>query len=142
MIEATASPFPDKFCPPEDYAVEEVLGLLYPHYLVLRSLCHDCKQEWRFPGKKYGWVLKVERKRKAIFWLTPLQNMFKIGFIIRPSEQTPLLDRIQAGVVRSTVEHPTVYPEGLGFSLTVTDSLLAEEVVKLVYEIITLRAST
>ncbi len=141
MIEAPAPLFSDKLRPPDDRAVAEVLGLLYPYYLVLRSLCHDSTQEWRFPGKKHGWVLKVERKRKAIFWLTPLQNMFKIGFIIRPSEQEPLLDRIQAGVIRSALEHPTVYPEGLGFSLTVAQSLLGEEVVKLVREIITVRDS-
>ena len=141
MVDVPAPLFTDKLCPPEDCAVEEVLGRLYPHYLVLRSLCHDFMQEWRFPGKKYGWVLKVERKRKAVFWLTPLQNAYRIGFIVRLGEQEPLLEQIQPGVVRSALEHPTVYPEGLGFSLTVAESQVGEEVAKLVREIIAIRGS-
>lgn len=142
MIDPQPLIFNDKLNPPKDCAVEEALGLLYPHYLVLHSLCHDFMHEWRFPGKKYGWVLKFERKRKALFWLTPLKNAFKIGFIVRPSEQEPLLERIQPGIVRSALEHPIVYPEGLGFSLTVAESQLCEEVIKFVREIIAIRDST
>lgn len=139
MIEEQTPPFLDKLCPPDDRALEEALGPLHQHYLSLRSLCRDFLQEWRYPGKKFGWVWKVERKKKALFWLTPLYHAYRIGFIIRPSEMEPLLSTSRPGAVRTALEHAVVYPEGLGLSLTVTESQEFEDICEFVREIISIR---
>jgi len=39
------------------------------------------KEEWNFPGKKYGWSFRIKDKRRAILYLHPRSKAFQVAFV-------------------------------------------------------------
>jgi hypothetical protein len=41
----------------------------------------DISSEWKHYGKKSGWVLKVVRKKRTVFYLIPQKGHFDLSFV-------------------------------------------------------------
>ncbi|MBC2225356.1 DUF3788 family protein [Listeria seeligeri] len=71
----------DKHVEPTDENLSIVLGESFPVYkkLVEKLPNYEANLEWRF-YKDGGWLAKVTRKKKTLFWGEPNCNYFTIAF--------------------------------------------------------------
>jgi hypothetical protein len=84
--------FVDKEVPPDPAKLKQALRQLYPAYKEIRELTEACNHEWKYYGRKIGWQLKAIQKEKALFYLTPLEQSFRISFAVREGKREHLLD--------------------------------------------------
>ena len=78
--------------------------------------------EWKCYSPKWGWSLRVMRKKRTIVWLSPHTDCFTVLFILgdkamRAARQVKFPQRI----VKVLNEAPK-YPEGTGIRLAVKSS--------------------
>jgi hypothetical protein len=85
-----ARPFLDKLNKPANQAMQAALGSTYTYYTEVIGLATAYSQEWAFT-KSSGWMLKVYDRKKALFYLIPLNDGFKISLAIREDEQKAFL---------------------------------------------------
>lgn len=77
---------------PDDPKLKKVLGVVYPAYKEILLSIDTYPQTWKFYGPGHGWQLKVTRKGKALFYLTPLVKSFRLALAVRESEKEILLN--------------------------------------------------
>lgn len=71
----------DRNIEPSDENLSIVLGASFSAYKALEERLSDFEAglEWRF-YKDGGWLAKVTRKKKTVFWGSPAAGCFTIGF--------------------------------------------------------------
>jgi hypothetical protein len=84
-------PFLEKARKPDTAALEVALGPAFAFYRDLTDLCDGLKQEW-IHTKGSGWMLKVADSKKALFYVIPLADSFRVSMAIRESEHAALLE--------------------------------------------------
>jgi hypothetical protein len=119
----STSIFDDKSMKPDDNRLYEILGTAGRCWRELKKHLEGkygpITEEWKFYGAKSGWTLKVLRKKRNLFFFTPLKDHFLISFIFG--------DRAVAAVERSdlteniiqTLIHAKKYMEGRGLQIDV-----------------------
>ncbi len=128
--------FDDKAHKPDAGNLAEALGEAAGFWHELRA---DLEQEygelvedWKFYGRKLGWTLKLLRKKRNLFFMTPQNGFFRIAFVFG--------DRAVAVVERSglpesikeTLRTARKYAEGRGLQIEVLSSGDIETVRELV----------
>ncbi|MDF1540681.1 MAG: DUF3788 family protein [Candidatus Thorarchaeota archaeon] len=62
--------------------LHQPLGSTFPLWKAIRSFVveryPDAKEEWNYPGKKYGWSFRIKDKKRAIIYLLPREGYFKV----------------------------------------------------------------
>ena len=97
---------------PDDLILKKAFGALYPLYKEILSLIESYSCEWKFYGPKIGWQFKVTKKGKALFYLTPLDGSFKLGFAVRDTEKEMLLNSKLPAKNKKELAEAKRYPEG------------------------------
>lgn len=87
----TERPFLGKEHKPDTAALEAALGPAFVFYRDLTDLCDGCKREW-VHTKGSGWMLKVADGKKALCYVIPLEDSFRVSMAIRESEHSALLE--------------------------------------------------
>ena len=105
-------PFDLKEAEPDEAKLKFVLGELYSAYQDILTRTRGYQAEWKFYGTKYGWQLKVTRKGKALFYLAPLEQSFRMGFALRDNEKESLLNSKLPGQTKEELTSAKKYPEG------------------------------
>lgn len=110
--------FLDKSSPPDDDALAEALGRGHGRWTKLVAMIaarfEPLTEEWNFPGKKYGWSLRLKRKKRAVLYLIPLRRKFDVGLVLGDRAVRAAHD---AGLDRELLEMLDAakkYPEGRG----------------------------
>ncbi len=104
--------FDQKDVIPDERALKRSLGDVYSCYKEILSLTADCVTEWKFYGKKYGWHLKVMIKGRALLYLVPLQESFRVGCGVRDAEKEALLNSTLPESAKQELRTAKKYPEG------------------------------
>ena len=68
-------PFKEKSHKPTEEQLNTVLGNLYTYFVDLKELTKGFKHEWNY-SKTSGWIEKVADKKKALYYLIPLNDAF------------------------------------------------------------------
>jgi hypothetical protein len=97
---------------PDDLKLKEALGTLFPAYKELLMLIESYEHEWKFYGSKIGWQFKVRHKGKALFYLTPQAESFRLGFAVRDKEKEVLLSSKLPAKAKAELAAAKRYPEG------------------------------
>jgi hypothetical protein len=130
------SVFADRSVHPDERALRAALGSSWTHWERLRSSIRESAgpvvEEWKHYGARSGWVLKVLRGKRNLFFLTPLRGKFRLGFVFG--------DRAVAAVEASGLPAPLVkelvsarkYAEGRGLRLVVDSAAAARSAAVLV----------
>lgn len=83
-----ASLFMDKEKIPTSSDVEKGVGASIHFWNQIRDYVLEIyptgKEEWNFPGKKYGWSFRIKDKKRAILYFLPRENYFKVAFRFWP----------------------------------------------------------
>lgn len=123
--------FTNKSIPPTASDLAEKLGTTYPLWrrieeLVLVKYPQGLK-EWNYPGKKYGWSFRIKDKRRAILYLLPRHDFFKVGFVFGDKAVAAIQQSSVADRIKSEIEQAKKYAEGRGIRIDIlNESPLAD----------------
>lgn len=77
------------------------------------------KQEWNFPGKKYGWSFRIKDKRRAILYFLPREGYFKVAFVFGEKALAAILESQVDKKIKTDLQNARKYAEGRGVSIDV-----------------------
>jgi hypothetical protein len=105
---------------PDDLKLKESFGAVYTMYKELLALIETYQRVWKFYGPRIGWQFKVTHKGKALFWMTPQQGSFRLGFAVRDKEKEVLLNSKLPTKAKEELVAAKRYPEGWPLRLHVS----------------------
>lgn len=118
------SAFLERVHPPEAEALAAALGgsrSLWDqlrHRIALRH--HPVDEEWVFSGAKYGWSLRLKRKKRAIVYLIPCKGHFRVGMALGEKAVRAARENDLPPSVLEIIEASPRYAEGRGVRIEVT----------------------
>ena len=125
----------DKSKKPDDNTLAEVLGRtkrlwddLINHIV---QEYEPVTQEWSFGGEKYGWSIRLKRKKRTILYLIPYRRYFLCAFVFGGKATEAARQSDLPSDVLKTINEAPVYGEGRGFRLEVKKKLDVEAMKKL-----------
>ena len=104
---------------PDSPLLRRELGAVHRFYEELLTLVDDYAFEWKFYGDKYGWMLKVAKKGKALLYVVPQGGAFRISCAVREKEREVLLAARLPAKVKEELRAAKRYPEGYPLRLLV-----------------------
>ncbi|MHC4751094.1 MAG: DUF3788 domain-containing protein [Planctomycetota bacterium] len=76
-------------------------------------------QQWSFGGEKYGWSLRLKRKKRTILYLIPCRRYFLCAFVFGGKATEAVRQSDLPSDILKTINEAPVYGEGRGFRLEV-----------------------
>jgi hypothetical protein len=113
-------PFLDKSIQPTEPAMQDALGNTYPYYKKVTGLSSSYAQEWTFT-KSGGWMLKIYDRKKALLYLIPLTDGFKISLAIRENEREAFLNDDELAIMHDKISASKKYSEGFTLQFDIAD---------------------
>lgn len=118
--------FLGKTTEPTEKEVATVLGEAAPVWNELLDWFKDEEQlserEWNSYSPKYGWSLRVKRKKRNIVHMVPCNGCFRVMFIFGDrAVAAARASKLPKAVLKALDEAPH-YPEGTGLRLVVKGS--------------------
>ena len=128
--------FMDKASTPSGEDLKQALGDKYELWMEIRARVFqkypDGKEEWNFPGKKYGWSFRIKDKRRAIIYLLPRKEEFMAAFVFGGKAFEAIKEsEISPGII-SDLESAKVYAEGRGVRIPVPDRSALKDIFSLI----------
>ncbi|MBI9060071.1 MAG: DUF3788 domain-containing protein [Labilibaculum sp.] len=128
--------FTDKAIEPTQKDLQEQLGSLYPLWEriaeIVREKYPNPKEEWNYPGKKYGWSFRLKDKKRAIIYLLPRKNFFKVAFVFGQKASDQIMASNITQVIKEDLANAKKYVEGRGVSIEVHNSDLLSDINQLI----------
>jgi Protein of unknown function (DUF3788) len=134
-------PFLDENSKPTEDALKPVLGNVYEYYERLIDIADSFIMDWNF-SKSSGWMLKAHDKKKALFYIIPLKNEFKISMAIRENERKTFLKDEELKRIHSTIKSAKQYREGFALRFNVNDDDYFEIIETLIKKLTAIRISS
>jgi hypothetical protein len=129
--------FSDESTKPDENNLKTVLGDVYKEYKSIMEISDFFFKDWNF-SKSSGWMLKVHDKKKALFYLIPLKQEFKISMAIRGPERETLLGDAELEKIHQIILSAKKYREGFVIRFSSHDKEY-ETFIKLIRKLIILR---
>ena len=120
-----SSIFMDKEKQPDDTDLRKALGEKYKLWMEIRERVYEKypegREEWNFPGKKYGWSFRIKDKKRAILYLLPRDRAFMVAFVFGNKAFHAIMGSEVSEQIKSELESAKVYAEGRGIRIPVPD---------------------
>lgn len=109
---------------PTEKEVANALGQAAPAWNELLEWLREeeklTEAEWNSYSPKYGWALRVKRKKRNIVYLAPGSGCFRVSFILGDKAVAAArASKLPKTVLKALDEAPK-YPEGTGLRLLVS----------------------
>lgn len=131
-----ASVFDNKSIKPAADALETALGKSAKFWKEIKRHLQErygeLTEEWKFYNQKSGWILKVLRKKRNLFFFTPLKNHFRIAFVFGDKAVAAIEQSDLPNEIIHTLKNARKYAEGRGILIDVKSPGDVENVKKLV----------
>jgi hypothetical protein len=121
---------------PDDVTLLALLGDLFETWMKIREYVSDvypkAREEWNFPGQKYGWSFRIKDKKRTIIYLLPRDKYFLVAFVFG---EKATADATGSGIseeVKEIIASARVYAEGRGFRIEVRTDENLEDIKKLI----------
>ncbi len=115
--------FGDKSQMPQDAELAEVLGRTSKLWGELKarlaSQYDPLVEEWNYPGKNYGWSLRLKHKKRAIVYLTPCKRHFLASLALGEKAVKAAHEGNLPASVLDLIDSAKKYPEGRGVRVEV-----------------------
>ena len=116
----------DKTVEPVAGELAKVLGpseeLWYDLISRMEASYGPLSEAWSFSGAKYGWSLRLRRKKRTILYLIPQNQAYLVGVVLGDRALSLLRrDDLSPDILLLIDEAPR-YGEGTGFRIPVTSS--------------------
>ncbi|MGA3372515.1 MAG: DUF3788 domain-containing protein [Terracidiphilus sp.] len=76
-------------------------------------------QEWKSSSAKYGWSLRLKRKKRTILYLGPCDGCFRVAFVLGDKAVAAARQSGLPKAVLQLLNEAPRYPEGTGLRLLV-----------------------
>jgi hypothetical protein len=130
------NPFSDKAKKPDDRLLAEALGDAYKLWAEIRKHVAaehgEAAGEWKFYGAKYGWTMKALLKKRNLFFFTPHEGTFNIGFVFGDKAVAMIEKSGLPGALIEEVRAAKKYAEGRGLRIEVRTRRDVEHIKKLI----------
>lgn len=103
--------FVDQRIAPTERALRAGLGPAYRYFYRITKAAGAYSQDWTFT-KSGGWMLKVWRAKKALFYAIPLKRELKISMAIRENEMAAFLRDDDLKMIRDKFIDARKFSEG------------------------------
>ncbi len=131
-----SSVFMDKEQLPSAGDLKQALGDKHALWMEIRARVlekyPEGKEEWNFPGKKYGWSFRIKDKKRAIIYLLPRDRAFLAAFVFGGRAYDAIMESDVSEQIKSDLESARVYAEGRGIRIPVPDSSSLKDIFKLI----------
>ena len=81
---------------------------------------HLVEREWTSYSPKYGWALRVKRKKRNIVYLGPCKGCFRVSFVLGAKAVLAARASHLPKAVLKALDGAPRYPEGTGLRLLVS----------------------
>jgi Protein of unknown function (DUF3788) len=132
-------PFTDPSSPPAEEAVRQALGRTSVPYEQLLEQAAGFARDWTF-SKSGGWMLKVHRRGKALFYVIPLDGCFRLSMAIREAERDTLSVDPAVATLHDDLAAARRFTEGFAVAFDVTAETDPRPIHAFVDRLIELRA--
>ncbi|PKP32214.1 MAG: hypothetical protein CVT99_05580 [Bacteroidetes bacterium HGW-Bacteroidetes-16] len=131
-----SSVFPDITAKPTDKDLAEKLDSKYElwkqiHDMVLSKYPNGLA-EWNYPGKKYGWFFRIKDKKRAIIYLLPRNQYFKVAFVFGDKAVNEIMKSKISNDIKTEISQATKYAEGRGIRIDVIDDSIIFDIEQLI----------
>lgn len=128
--------FIDKTVKPTDKDLVDKLDSKYElwkriHDLVLSKYPKGLA-EWNFPGKKYGWSFRIKDKKRAIIYLLPRDNYFKVAFVFGDKAVNEIMNSQISDDIKTELGKATKFAEGRGIRIEVQNDSIIPDIEQLI----------
>lgn len=128
--------FTDKSIVPNDKDLIDGIGNTYDVWHQIMDLVYqqypEGKEDWNYPGKKYGWSFRIKDKKRAIIYFLPRSNYFKVAFVFGDKALKAILETSISDTVKNDLLSAKKYAEGRGVSIVVNNDSVIPDIKKLI----------
>lgn len=128
--------FTDKKIVPKESDLAEILGQTHKLWI---SICEytiskypDGKQEWNFPGQKYGWSFRIKDKKRTIIYLLPRKHFFKVAFVFGDKAVNEIMLSYISDDIKNELSIAKKYAEGRGIRIEISNENQIQDIEKLI----------
>jgi hypothetical protein len=89
-------------------------------------------EDWNCPGAKYGWSFRIKDKKRAIIYLLPRDQSFKVALVYGEKAVQQALASTVSGNIKKVIETAPVYAEGRGFRIDIHDEKILPDIKTLI----------
>lgn len=115
--------FMDKLIVPNIDELKDKTGPLYPLWNELKDYIYskypEGREEWNFPGKKYGWSFRIKDKKRAIMYFLPREGYFKVAFVFGQKAYDVILKSDIHQSIKDDLINAKKYAEGRGVKIEI-----------------------
>lgn len=83
--------------------------------LLIAEITEQCgitEQEWNSPSPKYGWSLRLKRKKRNILYLGPCHRSFRVALVLGDKAMKAAHTLQVAPAIAKIIKEAPHYPEG------------------------------
>lgn len=128
--------FIDKTVKPTDKDLADRLDSKYKlwqriHDLVLSKYPNGLA-EWNYSGLKYGWSFRIKDKKRAIIYLLPRDQYFKVAFVFGDKAVSKIMESGISKDIKTEINQATKYAEGRGIRIDVKNDSVIFDIEQLI----------
>jgi hypothetical protein len=131
-------PFMDSSIQPTDLSLRSCLGSVFALYQEVLEQVYQFSQAWSWT-KGSGWMLKVSDQKKALFYLIPLHQAFRISLTLRENERTSFLQDRMLSDFSDRLISAKKFVEGFAVSFEISTREDLERFLIFIHKLIGLR---
>jgi hypothetical protein len=135
LHDMSLSAFSDRSHQPTDADLVRVLGRARPSWERLLELAGErlgpIEPQWGFSSASTGWGLRLRRKDRVIFYMTPGEGRFLVSFALGERAVAAAREHRLPKAVLDAIEAAPRYAEGRGVRLEVGNARLLPAIVAL-----------
>ncbi len=98
----------------------------------------EALEDWNYPGVKYGWSFRMKDKKRAIIYLLPRDNFFKVAFVFGQKANDIIMESNICKEIKAELQCAKVYAEGRGIRIDIKNDGLINDI----YTLIDIKIST
>ena len=132
----SASLFDDNSVKPDEKALLKAIGKTAGYWKKIKSNLEneygELNEDWKYYGQKTGWLLKVLRKKRNLFFCIPLKGSFQITFVFGEKAVSAVQNSDLPEPIKLELKNARKYAEGRGLRIDVKSAKDVKNIQKLV----------
>ncbi len=120
------NPFTDKKTTPSKAALGKAVGTKLKYWEEIVGFVHAAypngKDEWNYPGVKYGWSFRIKDKKRAIIYLLPRPGYFLAALVFGQKAMDEIMQSRVDQSLKDELAAATLYAEGRGIRIPVKNA--------------------
>lgn len=132
----TLSIFNDKSIVPFESSVIRELDNTYKLWEDIIKFVYErfpkAAEEWKYPGKNYGWSFRLKDKKRIIIYMTPQKGYFITALVFGDNAYREILKSEVSEDIKENLRKAKVYIEGRGIRIEVYDIKPVNDIKRLI----------